>query len=122
MAIIKILIQDLAVNHSIFSNTIGSKSNGIFHNFVIFLIKSTIDPALCIKSCLMYGQKKNFLIFLIQFGSLAIKVIAFWEISPLAPLHTQNGALCLVKCEISIISPIGLVHWLSKLWHLVKFH
>ena len=64
----------------------------------------------------------KFLIFLFQFGSLAIKVIAFWEISPLALLHTQNGVLCMVKCEISIISPIGLVHWLSKLWHLAKFH
>ena len=64
----------------------------------------------------------KFLIFPFQFGSLAIKVIAFWEISPLALLCTQNGVLCMAKCEISIISPIGLVYWLSKLWHLAKFH
>ena len=63
----------------------------------------------------------KFLIFLFQFGLLAIKVIAFGEISLLALLHTQNGVLCMVKHEISIISPIGLVYWLSKLWQLVKF-
>ena len=59
---------------------------------------------------------------LVKFGSLAIKVIAFWEILPLALLHTQNGVLCMVKHEISIISPIGLVHWLSMPGHLAKFH
>ena len=64
----------------------------------------------------------KFLIFLFQFGLLAIKVIAFWEISLLALLHTQNGVLCMVKHKISIISPIGLVHWLAKLWQLAKFH
>ena len=32
--------------------------------------------------------------FLVKFGSLAIKVIAFWEILPLALLHTQK--LCLM--------------------------
>ena len=63
----------------------------------------------------------KFLPFPCQFGLLAIKVIAFWEISPLALLHTQNGVLCMVKCKISIISPIGLVHWLSMPGHLVKF-
>ena len=66
----------------------------------------------------MYGQTKK---IQIQFGSLAIKVIEFWEILLLDLLHTQNGVLCMVKCEISIIPPIGLVHWLSKLWHLAKF-
>ena len=39
---------------------IGNKSNGIFQNFIIFLIKSTVGPALCIKLCLMYGQMENF--------------------------------------------------------------
>ena len=48
----------------------------------------------------------KFLILLFQFGSLAIKVTAFWEILPLALLHTQNGVLCMVKHEISIISPL----------------
>ena len=62
------------------------------------------------------------LIFLLQFGSLAIKVIAFWEILPFALLCTQNGVLCMVKCEISIIFPIGLVCWLSMPGQLVKFH
>ena len=54
-------------------------------------------------------------------GLFAIKVIAFWEISPLVLLHTQNGVLCMVKCNISIISPIGLVCWLSMPGHLAKF-
>ena len=35
--------------------------------------------------------------------------------------YTKYGVLCMVKCEISIISPIGLVHWLSMPGHLVKF-
>ena len=52
----------------------------------------------------------KFLIFLFQFGLLAIKVIAFWEILLLALLHTQNGVLCMVKHEISIIS-----HWFGAL-------
>ena len=65
---------------------------------------------------------RKFLIFPCQLGLLAIKIIAFWEILPLALLHTQNGVLCMVKHEISIISPIGLVHWLSMPGHLVKFH
>ena len=53
----------------------------------------------------------KFLIFPCQFGLLAIKVIAFWEISPLALLRSQNGVLCMVKHEISIISP----HWFGML-------
>ena len=49
----------------------------------------------------------NFPIFLFQFGSLVIKAMAFWEILPLALLHTQKkGVLCMVKCEISIISQL----------------
>ena len=32
----------------------------------------------------------KFQTFPFQFGSLAIKVIAFWEILPLALLHTQK--------------------------------
>ena len=47
----------------------------------------------------------KFLIFLFQFGSLAIKAMAFWEISPLALLCALYGVSCMVKCEISNISP-----------------
>ena len=47
----------------------------------------------------------KFLIFLFQFGSLAIKAMAFWEILPLALLCALNCVSCMVKCEISNISP-----------------
>ena len=47
----------------------------------------------------------KFLIFLFLFGSLAIKVMAFWEIALLALLCALNCVLCMVKCEISNISP-----------------
>ena len=47
----------------------------------------------------------KFLIFLFQFGSLAIKAMAFWEILPLALLCALYGASSMVKCEISNISP-----------------
>ena len=45
------------------------------------------------------------LIFPFQFGSLAIKAMAFWEISPLALLHALYGVSSMVKHEISNISP-----------------
>ena len=48
----------------------------------------------------------KFLIFLFQFGSLAIKAMAFWEILPLALLGALNCVSCMVKCEISNISPL----------------
>ena len=45
---------------------------------------------------------------------LAIKVIAFWEISPLALLHALNYGLCMAKWEISNISlSVWLVGYLS---------
>ena len=47
----------------------------------------------------------KFLIFLFQFGLLAIKAMAFWEISPLALLHALNCISCMAKCKISNISP-----------------
>ena len=47
----------------------------------------------------------KFLIFLLQFGPLAIKAMAFWEISPLALLHALYCVSSMVKCEISNISP-----------------
>ena len=46
----------------------------------------------------------KFLIFLFLFGSLAIKAMAFWEISPWALLCASNYVLCMVKWEISNIS------------------
>ena len=43
---------------------------------------------------------------------VVIKVMAFWEISPLAPTFTLNSVLCMAKWEISNISvsvwPVGL--------------
>ena len=70
-------------------------------------------PLLCtLNSVICMAKWEISCFFLVKFGSLAIKVIAFWEISLLALLHTQNGVLCMVKCEISIIFPIGLAHWL----------
>ena len=48
----------------------------------------------------------KFLIFLFQFGLLAIKVMAFWEISLLALLGALNCVSCMVKHEISNISPL----------------
>ena len=60
----------------------------------------------------------KFLIFPLQFGSLAIKVIAFWKISPLALLHTQKW--CLMYGQMHEI--FGLVHWLAMPGHLAKFH
>ena len=48
----------------------------------------------------------KFLIFLFQFGSLAIKAMAFWEILPFALLGALNCVSCMVKHEISIISPL----------------
>ena len=51
-------------------------------------------PLLCtLNSVLLYGPNGKFQIFLCQFGSLAIKVIAFWEILPFALLHTQKWCL-----------------------------
>ena len=50
-------------------------------------------------------SNEKFLIFLFQFGSLAIKAMAFWEILPLALHCALNGVSCMVKCEISNISP-----------------
>ena len=47
----------------------------------------------------------KFLIFLFQFGSLAIKAMAFWEILPLALLCALYGVSCMAKHEISNISP-----------------
>ena len=49
---------------------IHSKSNGIFQNFIIFLIKSTVGPALCIELCLMYGQMGKFMYIAIVTQSL----------------------------------------------------
>ena len=43
----------------------------------------------------------KFLIFLFLFGSLAIKAMAFWEISPLALLHASSYISCMVKRKIS---------------------
>ena len=50
-------------------------------------------------------SNRKFLIFLFLFGSLAIKAMAFWEILLLALLCALNCVLCMVKCEISNISP-----------------
>ena len=47
----------------------------------------------------------KFLIFLFQFGSLAIKAMAFWEILLLALLCALYGVSSMVKREISNISP-----------------
>ena len=45
---------------------------------------------------------------------LAIKVIAFWEISPLALLHALSYGLCMAKWEISNISlSVWLIGYLS---------
>ena len=52
----------------------------------------------------------KFPIFLFLFGSLAIKAMAFWEISPLALLCTPNYVSCMVKWEISNIS--------LSVWHV----
>ena len=46
----------------------------------------------------------KFPIFLLLFGLLAIKAMAFWEILPLALLCASSYVLCMVKCEISNIS------------------
>ena len=49
--------------------------------------------------------------------------MAFWEISLLALLCASNYVSCMVKWEISNISPPHcLTHWLSKPWHFGKFH
>ena len=47
----------------------------------------------------------KFLIFLFQFGSLAIKAMAFWKISPLALLCALYCVSSMAKCKISNISP-----------------
>ena len=63
-----------------------------------------VGPALCIKITSYVWPNGKFLIFLFQFGLMAIKAMAFWEISPLALLHALNCVSCMVKCEISNIS------------------
>ena len=45
---------------------------------------------------------------------LAIKVIAFWEILPLALLCVLNYVLCMAKWEISNFSFFSLAHWPLK--------
>ena len=52
----------------------------------------------------------KFPIFLFLFGSLAIKAMAFWEISPLALLHASSYVSCMVKWEIFNIS--------LSVWHI----
>ena len=53
----------------------------------------------------------KFLIFPCQFGSLAIKVIAFWEILPLALLHTQKWCLMYGQTRNFYYFP----HWFGTL-------
>ena len=98
---------------------IGSKSSGIFQNFIIFIIKSAIDHASHIILCLMYGQTQNFYYFPHMFGSLALKAMAFIKISSFSSLniaiglaHTQYCVLCMVKHIVAVISPLVLAHWL----------
>ena len=66
----------------------------------------------------------KFLIFLFQFGLLAIKAMAFWEISPLALLGALNCVSCMVKCEISNISPLcfgALAVKARAFWEILLF-
>ena len=95
---------------------IGSKSSGIFQNFII---KSAVDHASHIILCLMYGQTQNFYYFPHVFGSSAIKAMAFIKISSFSslnlavgPTHTQYCVLCMVKHKNCCYFPIGLAHWL----------
>ena len=53
----------------------------------------------------------KFLIFPFQFGLLAIKVIAFWEISPLALLRTQKWCLMYGQMQNFYYFP----HWFGAL-------
>ena len=89
---------------------------------IAFLGNFAIGPALCIKIMSYVWPNGKFLIFPFQFGSLAIKshsILGNFGIGTAS--YTKNGVLCTVKCEISNISPIGLVQWLSKPWHFGKF-
>ena len=55
---------------------------------------SPLAPSLYTKMVSYVWPNGKFLIFLFQFGSLVIKAMAFWEILPLALLHTLQ--LCLM--------------------------
>ena len=70
---------------------IGSKSSGIFRNFIIFIIKSAVDHASHIILCLMYGQTQKLLLFPHWFGSLAVNAR---EISKISLNSHQKSAVC----------------------------
>ena len=53
----------------------------------------------------------KFLNFSLSVGSLAIKVIAFWEISPFALLHTQKWCLMYGQTQNFYYFP----HWFGTL-------
>ena len=63
-----------------------------------------LAPTLYTKIVSYVWPNGKFLIFLFQFGSLVIKAMAFWEISPLALLCALNYVLCMAKWEISNFS------------------
>ena len=91
---IKISISAQLSIKSIFSNVIGI---GYWQNF-------TISHILCNILHLVLCQMGNFHYFPPLFHMLAIKAMAFCEISLFAPLCAAIYALCIVKWEISTIS------------------
>ena len=83
----------------------------------------TIGPALCIKLWYYVWPNWKFLIFLFQFGSLAIKAMAFWKNLPLALLRTTKIVSHVRSNTKFLIFPLlVLVQLLSKPWHFGKFH
>ena len=93
-ATIEILISAQLSIKSIFSNIIGI---GYWQNF-------TFGHVLCSILHLVLCQMGNFHYFPPLFGMLAIKAMAFHEISPFAPFCAAIYVLCIVKWEISTIS------------------
>ena len=93
-ATIEISISAQLSIKSIFSNIIGI---GYWQNFAFgHVLCSILHLVLC--------QMGNFHYFPPLFGTLAIKAMAFHEISPFAKLCAAIYVSCIVKQEISTIS------------------
>ena len=93
-ATIEILISTQLSTKFIFSNIINISH---WQNF-------TIGSIWCSNFTFNVLPNGKFLLFLFLFGTLAIKAMAFWEISLLAPFCASSYVSCMVKWEISNIS------------------
>ena len=70
----------------------------------------TVDSIWCSNFTFNVLPNGKFLLFLFLVGMLAVKAMVFWEILLLAPFCASSYVSCMVKWEISNISP--------SVWHV----